>query len=298
MRAQAWALWGTLTAGERPAWESWIRTESIFGRGELAVEPELVFRAPHDILMGGVRVDVAGEHQLYYVVMNPPAAEHIRRFDLEHRHGVRVPEFPTTAVALKLVWYPVKAHGPTEVPVWDGEPARGDDDGNPPSSWKRRVAVSADGTEGTISVDRFYHRALTTPREVDAARVAWRDEAIEAGDVAVLVGVHATTKAVPNWTWATYWWHDAADRGPFADGKPALEGWRGSYLMDATLTAGVPSINPWLEAKFPGGLGSNCVSCHRNARYSAKEFLPVTHELAPAAADETDFLWSVALESR
>jgi hypothetical protein len=114
-----------------------------------------------------------------------------------------------------------------------------------------------------------------------------------------------TTKEVPDWTWTTLWWHDAPDRGRFAADRPAsVTGWAANYVMDATLDAAMPCMNPWLEARFPGGVASNCVSCHERAAAGAREFLPVTTGRTAATdayfADKTttDFMWSVALESR
>ncbi|MEO6777461.1 MAG: hypothetical protein ABI467_31330 [Kofleriaceae bacterium] len=44
----------------------------------------------------------------------------------------------------------------------------------------------------------------------------------------------------------------------------------------------VRCFNPWLEARFPGGLGSNCITCHQRAVIGAADYLPVTHgELHP-----------------
>lgn len=190
------------------------------------------------------------------------------------------------------MWFPVRATGTTDVPVWDG-------------AWRRRVTVSVDGAPGTVPIDRFYHRVLTTPAERDAARAAWHDDGLAIGDVVVLVAVHVTTKDVPDWTWTTLWWHDAPDVGRFAADRPtSITGWAANYVMDATLDATMPCMNPWLEARFPDGVTSNCVSCHERAAAGAREFLPVTTGRTAASdpyfADKTttDFMWSVALESR
>ena len=287
VRANGWTLWERLSAG--PAWERWFRSDVVFSDAPLVASDELVFRAPHAITEGGKLVESAMEHQLYFVVLDPTAAQHVRANHLNHKQRAKIPDFPTDAVALKLVWYPV--HGKTEVPVWDGTPTRADADGNPPSTWTRTVTVTPDGADGTVPIDRFYHRRLATDREVAAARVAWHDSAIALGDEVVLVAIHATTKQIPDWTWETYWW---TDRG---GGDPALTGWAASYTMSATVTPGQPCMNPWLEAKFPGGVGSNCIDCHRRAAWGAKEFLPIVADLPPPLAS-TDFMWSVAFEAK
>jgi hypothetical protein len=57
-------------------------------------------------------------------------------------------------------------------------------------------------------------------------------------------------------------------------------------------------MNPWLEARFPNGLHSNCVACHQRAIVGATEYLPVTRGSEKPAGMQTDFVWSIALEAR
>jgi hypothetical protein len=63
-------------------------------------------------------------------------------------------------------------------------------------------------------------------------------------------------------------------------------------------------MNPWLEARFPNGVRSNCLACHRRAAFGATDYLPVTRgDLSlddPYFAGKvaTDFVWSLALEAR
>nr|HEX4315598.1 hypothetical protein [Kofleriaceae bacterium] len=311
-RALGWRLWGELVGDSgdgAPAWERWRSSEAVFA-GRDDAPGELAIRQPRDIRMGGRVVVPAAQPALSYVLLDDAAVDHIRAHGLAsrarvHAAGAAIPAFPRDARAVKLVWYPVRATGVTDVPVWDGTPARADADGNPPSSWPRTVRVSRAGGDGAIAIDRFYHRALDTDRALARARAAWHDDTLARGDELVLVAVHLTTKETADWTWTTYWWHDRPDDGAFAAGRPAsIRGWAASYVMDATLDGGAPCTNPWLEARFPGGLASNCVSCHERAALGAREFLPVTAGRTPAAdpyfqgKTSTDFMWSLALEAR
>ena len=221
------------------------------------------------------------------------------------------------------MWYPVHATGLTVMPIWDGDPADDDAAGNPDRSWRRVVAVDPsrarvpdDETAAVTLEDRsfiahvvplsaFIHRELATDDELATARIASRDDSLERGDHVVLVAVHLTTKEIPDWTWETYWWHDRPDDGAFAAGRPpAIRGAAASYVMDATFSTDKPCFNPWLEARFPNGLHSNCVTCHQRAVIGAADYLPVTRGRLRdddpyfAGHPPTDFVWSIAFESR
>jgi hypothetical protein len=228
----------------------------------------------------------------------------------EHRLGERavldhldeVPAFPSDAVAIKLTWYAVKAHGMTTMPIWDGEP-RGD--ANADTTWQRTIRVDPDGSPGTVPLSAFIYRDLESDAEVAAARIAAHDPDLAIGDHIALVAAHVTTKEIPDWTWQTYWWHDAPDSGRFAANRPTeLRGVAASYLMDATYSTDAPCFNPWLEARFPDGVASNCVTCHQRAVVGAADYLPVTHGRLRGddpyfrGHPSTDFLWSVAFEAR
>ena len=326
IRDHAWRQWHDLTGGQRPAWDGWVRSDIVFSAAPLAATAELAFRPPRPITQGGVAI--TAEPILYDVVLDADAALFVRDRGLARRAAVsalagHVPELPTGAAALKRVWFPIRQHGLTAVPVWDEAPVRPDADGNPPSTWARVVAVDPsratipDGETAEIAfhgrtlrarvvpLASFYHRPLATARELRTARAVVGERAVAPGDEVALVALHLTTKEIPEWTWATWWWHDRADAGAFAAGRPAaITGWAASYRMDATLSGDTPCMNPWLEARFPGGLASSCASCHQRAALGATEFLPVP--TAPTPADDpyfagkvtTDFLWSLALEAK
>jgi hypothetical protein len=143
-----------------------------------------------------------------------------------------------------------------------------------------------------------------------------------AGDYLILVGMHVTTKEIPEWVWATFWWdnHSFSDR--HKAGRPPNLGinWR-HFLMETTLSGytplendGGPKIvfNPYLETAIANGVISNCLQCHREAAYGYK--MPVNpYELGilgrdgkslasgkalvpgyPGDGVQTDFLWSIA----
>ncbi|MBX3156682.1 MAG: hypothetical protein KF773_11820 [Deltaproteobacteria bacterium] len=306
MRAHGWELFARV----QPAWRAWASSDVALGA------PDRRFRALQPFRVGD-RVEVETLPVMFEVVLDPAAVAHIRRYGLAAKarlraHGGRIPEFPREAIAAKLVWYPIKRDRPTTLPIWDGEPSR--DDGNPGRTWRRTVVVDGPGTGRGLPLDAFLTRRLVTEDEAAAARAAARDPEIAAGDTVVLVAMHLATKEIPDWVWATYWWHDHPTDGTFAAGRPrALTGAAGNYLMDVAFSATSPRrsdgsphacMNPWLEARFPNGVHSNCLACHRRAALGAADYLPVTR--GDLSLDDpyftnkvtTDFVWSLALESR
>ena len=129
----------------------------------------------------------------------------------------------------------------------------------------------------------------------------------------MFTGSHLTTKEIDDWVWATFWWHDRPDQGPFAaDRTDNVKGvWR-NYLMSTSYDLNLPlesdgkphiAFNPWLEAGFPSGIVSNCMNCHHRAaaRHCLRlGFLPISRgnpdpsDPAYAAGKlRTDYLWSI-----
>jgi hypothetical protein len=259
-----------------------------------------------------------------------------------------VPAFPADAIATKTAWALV--HQPdstlgaadfTAVPVWDPPPGPLKT-ANDPGSWPRCVAVDPrDGQEGrtaripchpgkdprlgpwtVIDLKRFYHVVLDASMAAQVGQMI-QDRSVDTsdrlrpprvGDFLVLVGLHVTTKEIPDWVWATFWWHDRPDVGPFAAGRPPhVRGYWRNYLMDTTLSMetalesdGNPKIcfNPWIEAGQSRGVVANCMACHSRATYpppaDVNKFVrgrpdPVKSE--NNAALGADFLWSIGLRN-
>lgn len=291
-RAHGWELWQHLHAA---AWETWPRSDVVLDR------PDRRLRALQPFAHAGALVTETLPIA-FAVAFDPTAAAHVRAHQLGSRAAqarlAELPAFPRSAITLKLVYYLVRRAGTTRMPIWDGEPPRAD--GNPDATWQRWVELGKDG----VSLDDFEHHAIASAAELRAARAAMHDDTIQLGDALALVAMHVSTKELPDWLWATFWWHDRPAAGRFAAGRPALAGAAGHYLMDVALASDAPSFNPWLEARFPDGTRSNCVTCHQRAVRGATDYLPVT--LAPLATDDayfagrypTDFVWTLALEAR
>ncbi len=253
----------------------------------------------------------------------------------------KIPDFERKSMALKVVWWPVKKSGKTALPNWDFDPARPDAQGNPPYTWKRFLAVDPtrshipanetatvdftyrDPTLGVrtlqkegcpvVSLSSFYHFALSTQAELEAAQ-AISLQALELGDYVAMIGMHVTTREIDDWVWATFWWHDRPDVGPYAGNRTEnVTGvWR-NYLMDVAFDMVTPReadgganacYNPWLEARFKRGLVSNCMTCHQRSVWPPEHFEPVTRDgLGPTdpyfqGKTKLDFLWSVGDRSQ
>lgn len=293
--------------GARPRYLAWPRSDRAFGRADRFVRTPVPFTD-----------DAGARHReqlpvVFAVAFDPTAAAHVAalgdRATLTALTALRspLPEFPTSAVALKLVFYPVHARGLTAVPLDDG---RGDADhtwptavaidpmrATIPAGETARVDVGAHGDARVVPLARFAFTTLATDAEVARARAASGDRTLARGDHLALVAMHVTTKQVPDWVWLTYWWDDRAPADARVDAASP-------YRVDAALAATGAHYNPWLEARFPRGRASNCVACHQRAAFGVADYLPVTFGATPPddpyfdGTLATDFVWSLALEPR
>lgn len=253
-----------------------------------------------------------------------------------------IPAFPRAAIVLKSAWWPVPAEGAVAMPVWDALANPAHRSGNDYPTWKRVVAVCnrASGAvdvallgrtmrlQQCIGIERFFNLVLDAEfaallmQEPTARKLANMviGRPLRAGDRLALVALHVTTREIADWVWGTLWWHDRADSGPHAAGRPVAQAapWR-SYVLDVAFDADRPRepdgsarivFNPWLEARFAdsghgGGTVSNCVSCHTRAASPALDPFRVTRGAEPptvgagsGSSVSTSSLWSIPLQAR
>lgn len=314
MRRHGWAVLAEVTRPGKdgaPAFARWPSLSETFGGARLRRIDQVETGMP--VRQG------AGAPMMMIVQFNPPAYRHIRAQGLFRRATLAainagfaadtpierrtIAPFPRDALAIKTVWTVVHARGLTPVSVWDGT---GDAE---PAAWPRTVMVG----RGGVPLGRFHHLPIAA---ADLAAIRAIDPTARAGDHLVLLAVHLTTREIPDWIWATWWWHDRPDEGPFAAGRPAAPGgaWR-NYLMDVAYSAETPreadgtpnaAFNPYLETS-PGGHASNCLACHQGAVWTPAgpaPFLPVTRGSRPPddplfrSGTRLDFIWSIAREAR
>jgi hypothetical protein len=256
-----------------------------------------------------------------------------------------VPEFTRNSVGLKMSWRLIKANELRPFPVWDNDLSRPGDAIQPPLPeilWKRCVVIvpKASRPEGTkviaqcgafsgeypiVHLSKFYNFKVTEENVLAIKQTI--GPIAEVGDFLILAGFHYTTKEIPQWVWGTFWWHDQPELGEYGrDRSPKVIGvWR-NYLMDIGYSRDLPNgedggphdvMNPYIEARFPNGIRSNCMTCHARstlprlpAEPGAPAFdlcgaLPVTRGGSDLPDNDArlktrlklDFLWSALLRT-
>ncbi len=365
IREHAWELWASITApsGERfqdaelPIWETWYSADELYGDPAVACIDDGLNTLPRDFESPAQHADArraqggddrpAPEVVASFDRFNQEVVDHVceRQYnvaqtltDLNDAFTPSTPiaartilDFPPPAIALKPVFWVIKASGVSAMPYWDGvSSTTTSNQANPtPDTWRQCVAIAPPGTPApsspyvtacndvadypapVVSLDDFYHFRLSAEEAKDFSTFFFGATPSE-GDYALLVAMHVTSKELPRWTWQTFWWSPTPDRAPGGDYRTArVEGvWR-NYEMCAAYSmvdppgseSGTPIVcfNPYLETGLVGldGTHSNCMTCHQMAAwpnfstdYVANGFVSPSD---PAFAEslKLDFLWSI-----
>jgi hypothetical protein len=153
-----------------------------------------------------------------------------------------LPGFPATAITVKPVWYALDSNRKVgenlyAVDVWPGpnQDSINAASGYAPSSWNNVVYINtaagaSSNEKDTFTLKDFIHFQLDS---VQAAglRAATKESPdassdAKAGDYAVLVGMHTTSKETKRWVWQSFWWSKTPDTPNFpslqaiADARP------------------------------------------------------------------------------
>ncbi len=267
-----------------------------------------------------------------------------------------IEEFPANAIEIKPVYSLVKAArrgAPahlTPQPLWRGAGGATDKTHPVPASWTTCVLVDprpdasgplrpATAAEiamaqpippGALSCEaqRYLYAPLSSLYSFKLTRAEadrFNSQAhltksfmAEAGDYAVLVAMHVSTKETPLWTWQSFYWSpdehgDAGFPGSKA-GRPAglAAPWShyamcASYDQTTTYRGATMDVcfNPYLESglMMTAGVSSNCMSCHGTARFGNDRSLPANYKKPillfadpkyfNAEATHTDFSWAI-----
>jgi hypothetical protein len=212
-----------------------------------------------------------------------------------------IPPFPATAIGLKPVFEvargPNNNSGITLLNYWLGDLTTGPQNSTNPqaptsSTWKQCVVVRTGsapvppgltcangGTpSGTVTQNDFYNFQLDAAEATSICQSQPVSPCpVQAGDYAILVAMHFTTRENDNWTWQTFWWNY---NQPFPYGAPPanIPAPFNHYAMCTaySMTVNPPNdakgtntlcYNPYLEPAVPDGIHSNCMSCHGIASY-------------------------------
>ena len=270
--------------------------------------------------------------------------------------------FPNTSIMTKPVFWIISGSEPTMVPYWNGLGSGASTNAKNPSNdtWKQCVLADPTG-KATSDVDRvcnagkpgqttmkagtyqvvpvaanpansaFYAFQLTQQEVDDLAQYA--DELgnsntsmPKAGDYALLVAMHVSTREIDNWTWQSFWWQPAANLSklpadpptamapPVTVTKPwsSYAGCAAYYMVTPPGSAGGKGrlcYNPYLETDLTGlkskdktgsgtGVQSNCMTCHRAAAWPTNQYtiafqLNDDDKLWFGANTKVDFAWSM-----
>ncbi len=235
-------------------------------------------------------------------------AKTLAKYQYEGR--TEIPTFPSNAITLKPVFKVITkekldANGLYTLPTWPGPISR--EIGFPEKDWNACVYVDLNNNshgDGSIDTGCEGPSAATTYNLTDFIHYALNEEDAayfnnefslnaKAGDYAILVAMHTTTREITRWAWQTFWWTanpeqpNAPSSSEIADLRPMefLQGAAKHYAMAVAYnmvapaqpltggkSVGSPNIafNPYLEAKFgpPVFTGSNSYVIDRGVKVS------------------------------
>lgn len=160
-----------------------------------------------------------------FVKYDPSAAKHIYNNNLYYTEQLKkylakdtigkIPDFPTSGVVIKPVFWGldssimVNGNEVYPVPAWPG------DGGDPNRSfghekWNNDIYISttnqSNPATNTYNINDFIHFQLDNQQISDIIFQNGKKTSLKAGDYAVLLGMHVTTREITRWTWQTFWW--------------------------------------------------------------------------------------------
>ena len=247
--------------------------------------------------------DTSTARVLGFTKFNPAAAEHISKQDLLHLSTLdtllqggaqQVTPFPAETLVVKPVFQVITASTLTDgryylLKAWPGPPDTPRAWG--PAQWPGGVWIDLlGGGEGRGAIDELAASdgstrtsATTYPlAQLINYRLSASDAAAVnvdkpgtnavAGDIAILVAMHVSTREIARWTWQTFWWTPTPE-DPHAPSSPNIAAQRPDQLRGAArnyamalayslLTpdqpyvggensgAAVYAYNPWIETRF------------------------------------------------
>lgn len=204
---------------------------------ELITKPTLQLAPPSQFTHGSIVRDLNAVEPdastLVSVAYNPPAAEHAIENTLfleSTLNGyldagqIKIPDFPDDAITIKPVYKLITASNTENniftMPGWPGTPSPAK--AFPETDWGACVYIDMSGTAtsgnsidtgcadrnetNTFSLSDFIHSTLTAEDATYLNAQFSLGTHAAAGDTAILVGMHVTTREIERWTWQSYFW--------------------------------------------------------------------------------------------
>lgn len=195
---------------------------------------------------------------LVSVAYNPPAAQHAISNRLFYESTLKqlmaqgyteVPNFPANAIVIKPVFKIIPKNvdrGIYAFPGWPGPGAAKPNSGFGEAAWNSCVYVDINrpiglgGNSNDAGCDRrtpantfylsdFIHTRITAENAPFLS--AQLNKPVAAGDIAILIGMHLTSRENKMWTWQTFWWVADPDR-PLSPSSPAIASARPLAYLD------------------------------------------------------------------
>ena len=304
LRRHAWSIFAAMTAPADqdraiPRWETWFDIDDVFPQNAPGVLPPRQLRGwlqtvHADPETPAVVVDRLKDRPATVVLYNREARDYIINNRLYLKSTLRCMqqgediEFPPEAIVLKAEFFIIGRDIGQELGVWNAErPIPGEVSSHAPNL-PDKVCVANSRSKCAFSTAQFHPLSEFYYVDLRTLPAAWRRDLLqrltadkllddgEQADYLVLDAFHFATKEQKEWVWATFWWHDRPEVGPFAEGRPILDvrsPWN-HYLMQISYDMDFPrepdggphiAFNPYLEGYLPEGVQSNCMSCHRRS---------------------------------
>ncbi len=193
----------------------------------------------------------------------------------------RTPDFPAGAITLKPVFEVLNVAGDMhEIDAWQGEENNSNKTASPNIPIKISLTQPTDRGNNIFNIEEFIYFKLDSVQAAGYNNIMSESNgAVNAGDYAVLLAIHVTSREIKRWTWQTFWWslnpdkpHEpSSERIASFRGGADLEGGANNYAMsvaysmvspaqpyyrsqvtDPTFasTQSIYAYNPYLEAGF------------------------------------------------
>ncbi|MDX8391323.1 MAG: hypothetical protein R8K53_01985 [Mariprofundaceae bacterium] len=226
------------------------------------------------------------------VAYNPPAAQFTIRNKLFLQSTLNqyvkngyteIPDFPGNAITIKPVYKLISkdvANGIYTFPGWPGTPSPAKT--FPEEDWNSCVYVDIKGTgsggssidkgctgrnaENTFNLNQFIYKMLSKEDvEYITQQFSLHEitKEIQAGDYAILVGMHVTSREMKRWAWQTFWWSADADV-PYLPSSQKIAGYRPGVLDDAAkhyaMAAAYQMVSPAQPITKGQSVGSSLIA--------------------------------------